>query len=64
MDNVIACPHVAGVTVQAHHDMEVSGAHQWIGIFRGERPPRLQNPEVWPRYRERFHKIAGDYPAE
>jgi D-3-phosphoglycerate dehydrogenase len=64
MDNVIACPHVAGVTMQAHHDAEVSGAHQWIGIFRGERPPRLQNPDVWPRYRERYRKVTGDDPAE
>ena len=64
MDNVIACPHVAGVTVQAHHGAEVAGAHQWIGIFRGERPPRLQNPDVWPRYRERYRKVTGDDLAE
>jgi len=58
-DNVIASPHIAGMTKEAMHDMAAAAAEQWMGIFRGERPPRLANPEVWPRYAERFERIIG-----
>jgi D-3-phosphoglycerate dehydrogenase len=34
-------------------------AEQWIAIFRGQKPPRLINPEAWPRYRERFRQMFG-----
>ena len=53
MDNVLATQHTSGPTKQAHAAMSESVALQWSAIFRGERPPRLINPEAWPAYVER-----------
>lgn len=41
-----------------------STAHreQLIGILRGERPPRMVNPEVWPAYVASFEAVMG-FPA-
>ena len=58
-DNVIATPHHAGITDEARHAMAEAAALQWIEIFAGRRPPRLVNPEAWPRYAERFERILG-----
>ena len=47
-DNVIASGHVAGAT-QASKDRLIEGAiQQALNVLRGERPPFLLNPEVWP----------------
>lgn len=62
-DTVIASPHTAGVTAEALHDTAVATAAQWIAIFAGSVPPRLVNPAVWPRYRERFERLLGFAPA-
>jgi D-3-phosphoglycerate dehydrogenase / 2-oxoglutarate reductase len=62
-DTVIASPHTAGVTQEALHDTAVATAEQWIAIFAGAVPPRLVNPAVWPRYRERFEQLLGFAPA-
>jgi D-3-phosphoglycerate dehydrogenase / 2-oxoglutarate reductase len=61
-DNVMASPHNAGITEEALHDMALGAAEQWIAIFRGEVPPRLVNPEAWPRYAGRFHETFGFKP--
>ncbi|HEX9702096.1 MAG TPA: hydroxyacid dehydrogenase [Rhodospirillales bacterium] len=58
-DNVIVSPHVAGVTDDCVHNMAAYAADQWIAIFRGQRPPRMINPEAWSRYRERFQRLFG-----
>jgi D-3-phosphoglycerate dehydrogenase len=63
-ENVIASPHIAGITHEALHDMAAGAAEQWIAIFRGEVPPRLVNPEAWPRYAARFLEAFGFAPAE
>lgn len=63
LDNVVATPHTAGITVEAAHDIGVATATQWQTIFGGGMPPRLLNPEVWPRYCERFDEIFGFRPA-
>jgi len=63
-ENVIASPHTAGITHEALHDMAAGAAGQWIAIFRGEVPPRLVNPEAWPRYAARFREAFGFAPAE
>lgn len=60
--NVVATPHTAGITVEAARDIAVATANQWLRIFGGQRPPRLLNPDVWPRYCERFHDIFGFRP--
>ena len=62
-DNVIISPHVAGITDDCLYNMAEYAAHQWLAIFKGERPPRLINPEAWPKYRDRFKAIIG-YAAE
>jgi len=58
-DNVLLSPHTAGVTHESRHNMGRYAAEQIIDILEGKRPPRLVNPEVWPRYRERFGRILG-----
>lgn len=61
-ENVVATPHTAGITVEAARDLAVATATQWQRIFAGGVPPRLLNPEVWPRYRARFTDIFGFRP--
>jgi D-3-phosphoglycerate dehydrogenase len=63
LGNVVATPHTAGITVEAARDIAVATALQWQTIFDGRRPPRLLNPDVWPRYCERFHDIFGIHPT-
>ncbi len=62
-DTVIATPHTAGVTEEALHEMATEAARQWIGLFAGEVPPRLVNPEAWPAYSQRFERLIGFAPA-
>ena len=64
MDNVLATQHTSGPTFQAHEAMSKSAADQWATIFRGEKPPRLANPEAWPNYIERYTRIIGEPPQE
>ena len=59
LDNVVATPHTAGITVEAVRDIAIATATQWQTIFDGRMPPRLLNPDVWPRYCERFHDDPG-----
>ncbi len=54
LDTVMATPHIAGGTVETMHDMSKAAAEQWIALLRGRVPPRLVNPEVWPRYSRSF----------
>jgi D-3-phosphoglycerate dehydrogenase / 2-oxoglutarate reductase len=63
LDNVVATPHVAGITEEAARDIAVATAKQWQVIFEGRMPPRLLNPDVWPRYCEKFHEIFGFRPT-
>ncbi len=63
LDNVVATPHTAGITVEAARDIAVATATQWQTIFAGGMPPRLLNPDVWPRYCERFHEAFGYRPS-
>jgi D-3-phosphoglycerate dehydrogenase len=64
MDNVVASPHIAGMTIETMTEMCVATALQWLTIFDGGVPPRLVNPEVWPRYSERFAELLGFRTAE
>jgi D-3-phosphoglycerate dehydrogenase len=63
LDNVVATPHTAGITVEAGHDLATATASQWRLIFDGRVPPRLINPDVWPRYCERFEDLLGFRPS-
>ena len=63
LDTVIATHHSAGVTQEARRNMALIAAEQIVLLLRGERPPRLVNPEVWTAYAERFARILGRAPA-
>ncbi|WP_374025346.1 hydroxyacid dehydrogenase [Mycobacterium sp. HNNTM2301] len=62
IENVVATPHTAGITVEAARDIAVATATQWQAIFDGGMPPRLLNPDVWPRFCDRFQDIFGFRP--
>jgi D-3-phosphoglycerate dehydrogenase len=62
LDNVIATPHIAGVTRQARANMGRIAAEQLIMTLDGKRPPRIVNPQVWPHYVERFARSFGFPP--
>jgi D-3-phosphoglycerate dehydrogenase / 2-oxoglutarate reductase len=62
-DNVIATYHTAGVTVDSRYAMAQWNAQQLAQIFKGERPPRLINPEAWEKFAERFERSFGFRPA-
>ncbi|OBI06669.1 3-phosphoglycerate dehydrogenase [Mycolicibacter heraklionensis] len=62
IDTVVATPHTAGITAEAARDIAVATAEQWKAIFAGQLPPRLLNPDVWPRYCERFNEVFGFRP--
>ncbi|MGE4047561.1 MAG: hydroxyacid dehydrogenase [Acetobacteraceae bacterium] len=64
LPNVIVTPHNAGMTDESVFEMVTATAHQWIDIFDGKVPPRLVNPEAWPRYAQRFAEVLGFRPAE
>jgi D-3-phosphoglycerate dehydrogenase len=59
LPSVVATYHTAGVTHEARCNMATISAEQIVGLAAGERPPRLVNPEVWPRYAQRFEAITG-----
>jgi len=64
LDTVVATPHTAGITVEAVQAIAAATAEQWMSIFDGAVPPRLVNPEAWPRYSDRFEQILGFRPAD
>ena len=63
-DNVLVSPHTAGITVETNHKMALACAAQWDAIFDAQVPPRLINPDAWPRYRERYERLLGQRPPE
>ncbi|MEL6060556.1 MULTISPECIES: NAD(P)-dependent oxidoreductase [unclassified Methylobacterium] len=59
LDTVVATYHTAGVTHEARRNVATWGAAQIIGLLKGEPPPRLVNPEVWPAVLERRARLLG-----
>ncbi len=61
---VLASPHTAGVTHESRTRIATWGARQLIGLFLGgERPPRIVNPEAWPRFAERYEAAFNRAPT-
>ncbi len=59
LPNVVATFHTAGVTHQARRQVAAWAADQVIQVLKGERPPRLLNPDVWPVFVARYEKLFG-----
>lgn len=53
LDNVVATPHIAGASMQSKDRLWEQAIMQALQVLRGERPPHLLNPEVWPRLADR-----------
>jgi D-3-phosphoglycerate dehydrogenase len=64
LENVVASPHTAGITVEATRDIARATAEQWLDIFAGKVPPRLLNPDAWPAYADRYEARFGARPQE
>lgn len=47
-DDVIATPHIAAATGASKDRLWRAAIGQVLQVLRGERPPHLVNPEVWP----------------
>ena len=60
LPNVIATYHTAGVTHEARRNIAIMGSDQIVRTLRGERPPRLVNPQVWDRFRRRWSDRAAE----
>ena len=58
-DNVLVSPHTAGVTHESRTKITTIAVEQLLAAFDGQRPPRLLNPEAWPKFRERYARIFG-----
>jgi len=39
-------------------------AEQLLDALDGRRPPRIVNPEVWPRFSERYARAFGVVPEQ
>lgn len=48
MDNVVAAPHIAAYTAEGQRRSHRAAVEQALMVLRGERPPALLNPAVWP----------------
>jgi len=57
--NVIATWHTAGITHDSRINMSQWNADQIAQILRGERPPRLINPEAWEGFAQKFERVFG-----
>jgi len=62
LDNVVATPHVAGITAEATRALAESTARQWLEIFSGRVPAGLVNPQAWGLYSSRFESVFGRRP--
>lgn len=58
-DNVLISPHTAGVTHESRANVVRITIEQIDTISRGERPPRLLNPQAWDKCQARFNALFG-----
>jgi D-3-phosphoglycerate dehydrogenase / 2-oxoglutarate reductase len=63
-DNVLVSPHTAGVTRETRRNMGRIAAEQVLDALDGKPVARKVNPEVWPRYAQRFAEKFGFKPRE
>ena len=63
MPNVIATWHTAGITHDSRINMGAWNADQVAQILRGEKPPRLINPEAWDGFTVKYERVFGMQPS-
>ena len=63
-DNVLVSPHTAGVTRETRFNMGKIAAEQVLDALDGKPVARQVNPEVWPRYVQRFVDKFGFMPQQ
>lgn len=56
---VLASPHTAGVTFESRGRVARMAAEAFIDAAAGRTPPRVLNPEVLPRFKERWAATFG-----
>lgn|SRR5574337_1027616 len=49
LPNVVATPHMAGVSEPAERSIATTVAAEVLRVLRGEKPTVLGNPDLWPR---------------
>lgn len=54
LDNVLVTPHIAFLSQQAVHELEVRTAQATVDVLQGHLPQHLVNPEVLPHARARL----------
>lgn len=64
MDNVCLSPHTAGITIESRRNIAKIAAEQLVEVRNGKKPPRLLNPEVWPKFQERFKAVFNIRPED
>lgn len=57
--DVVATHHTGGVSHEGRRKVAQGSAQQIISMLKGERPPKLLNPEVWPITLDRLARLRG-----
>jgi len=57
-DNVILTPHIASSTREGRKRILLAAIDRVLYVLRGEQPPDLLNPEVWPHVLERHRELS------
>ncbi|MEN4917990.1 hydroxyacid dehydrogenase [Achromobacter spanius] len=56
--DVVAAFHTGGVTHEGRRKVAQGSASQIMDMLAGRKPPRLLNPEVWPRFLQRLSQCG------
>lgn len=59
LDNILLSPHVGGLTEGFMEHSAMTVARTMLGVFRGERPEHIRNPEAWERTLQRAMRLLG-----
>jgi len=59
LPTVVGTYHTAGVTHEARRNAAIMAADQIETLLRGEKGPRIVNPEAWPLFLDRYTKMFG-----
>ncbi|MFZ5822940.1 MAG: phosphoglycerate dehydrogenase [Bacillota bacterium] len=49
LPNLLPTPHLASQTEEAVEAMDMGAAENLLAVLKGQRPPHLVNPDVWPK---------------